>query len=138
MPQEQVIVATMGFDHHENGAISVARILEQAQMNVNYMGRFNTPDKVASQAIADDVDVIGISCHSWEYLTLIPSLLELVKASGRDIPIVIGGSVITDQDAEEMKKMGVAAVFNGAPTDDEIIDGIRDVALRKRGKLQTE
>jgi methylmalonyl-CoA mutase cobalamin-binding domain/chain len=128
MKQEHIIVATMGLDQHENGAIAITRILREAQMRVSYLGRFNTPRSVAESAAAEGVDVVGISCHSWEYLTLVPQLLDELKERGVKAPVVIGGSVITADDAAQMLRRGVGAVVNGAPTDDEVIDTIRRTA----------
>ena len=79
-------------------------------------------------AAAEPVDVVGVSCHSWEYMTLVPELLKELKARGVSAPVVIGGSVITQKDAEQMLRLGVGAVVNGAPSDDQIIDTIRRVA----------
>lgn len=127
MSQETVIVATMGLDQHENGAIAVARILREAQMKVSYLGRFQTPRSIAEAAKAGG-DVIGVSCHSWEYLTLVPQLIAELRAAGVTAPVVIGGSVITADDARLMREAGVAAVVNGAVTDDQIVDIIRGAA----------
>ncbi len=128
MSQEHVIIAMVGLDQHENGAISVTRILREAQMRVSYLGRFNTPESIAELAAAERVDVVGVSCHSWEYITLVPELLKELKARGVEAPVVIGGSVITQKDAARMLRLGVGAVVTGAPSDDEIIDTIRRVA----------
>ena len=132
MEREHFLIGTLGLDQHENGAIAVRRMLEEAQMRVTYVGRFNTPDSIAEEAAQAGVDVIGISCHSWEYLDMVPELLEKLKERGDDRPVVIGGSVITASDAEKMKALGVSAVFNGAPSDDQIIDTLRDLVRSKR------
>jgi methylmalonyl-CoA mutase cobalamin-binding domain/chain len=131
MKQEHVIVATMGLDQHENGAVAITRILREAQMRVQYLGRFNTPRTIAEAAAAEPVDVVGISCHSWEYMTLVPELIRELAARGVTAPVVIGGSVITPSDAARMLELGVSAVVNGAPTDDQVIDTIRRVANRE-------
>ena len=79
MSREFVALAIMGIDQHENGAIAVARVLREAQMKVDYFGKFQTPDLVAEKAIKDGADVIGISCHSWEYLRLVPELIQATE-----------------------------------------------------------
>jgi methylmalonyl-CoA mutase, C-terminal domain len=76
MSRELIALALMGIDQHENGAIAVARVLREAQMKVDYLGKFNTPASVAEKAIMQDADVVGVSCHSWEYLRLVPELVE--------------------------------------------------------------
>jgi methylmalonyl-CoA mutase C-terminal domain/subunit len=125
----------MGMDQHENGAVAVARILREAQMQARYLGRFQTPESVAEGALREGAEVIGISCHSWEYLRLVPRLVEELARRGADVPVVIGGSVITAADAERMKAAGVAAVFAAGARDTEIINCIRDLAARKATTL---
>ncbi len=132
MEREHFLIGTMGLDQHENGAVSVRGILEEAQMRVTYAGRFNTPETISHKAREAGVDVIGISCHSWEYIDMIPELLERLKEDDLNLPVVIGGSVITASDAKKMKELGVSAIFNGSPSDDEIIDTLRDLARQKR------
>lgn len=132
MAREIVTLALMGMDQHENGALAVARTLREAQMQVRYLGRFQTPERIVEQAQSDGAQIIGISCHSWEYLALVPRLLEEIRRSGANLPVVIGGSVITTGDAERMKAAGVAAVFTAGARDGEIIDCIRDLAARRK------
>ena len=67
MSREFVALAIMGVDQHENGVVAVARMLREAQMKVEYFGKFQTPASVADQTIEGDADLVGISCHSWEY-----------------------------------------------------------------------
>ena len=136
MDREHFLIGTLGLDQHENGAVAVRRMLEEAQMRVTYVGRFNTPDSIAQEAAEAGVDVIGISCHSWEYLDMVPELLEKLKERNDNRPVVIGGSVITASDAEKMKAMGVSAVFNGAPSDEDIIDTMRDLARSARHRQE--
>lgn len=128
MDREHFLIGTLGLDQHENGAVAVRRMLEEAQMRVTYVGRFNTPDSIVEEAAEAGVDVIGISCHSWEYLDMVPELLAKLKERNDDRPVVIGGSVITASDAKKMKDLGVSAVFNGVPSDEDIIDTMRDLA----------
>jgi len=137
MSREFVALAVMGIDQHENGAIAVARVLREAQMRVDYLGKFNTPISVADKAIAMGVDVVGVSCHSWEYLSLVPQLVVELRKRGSDIPVVIGGSVITPEDGEKIRESGVSAVFTSSARADEIIECLRELSkARKRGKSQ--
>ena len=129
MSREVIALAVMGIDQHENGAIAVARVLREAQMKVDYFGKFNTPASVAEKAIIQDADIVGISCHSWEYLRLVPELVEELRKRGSDIPVVIGGSVITPEDGEKMQASGVSAVFASSVDTVEMIESLR--ALRK-------
>lgn len=135
MSREFVVLALMGIDQHENGAIALARVLREAQMKVAYLGKFHTPASVAETAIKDDADVVGISCHSWEYLRLVPRLVEELRNRGSDIPVIIGGSVITPEDGEKMRRSGVAAVFASSVDADELIERLRAL-IRSKSKVQ--
>lgn len=132
MSREFVALAIMGIDQHENGAIAVARVLREAQMKVAYLGKFHTPASVAEKAIKQDADVVGISCHSWEYMRLVPQLIEELRNRGSDIPVVIGGSVITAEDAEKMRQAGVAAVFAHATDGEKVIECIRALSAPRK------
>jgi methylmalonyl-CoA mutase, C-terminal domain len=132
MSREFVALAIMGIDQHENGAVAVARVLREAQMKVDYLGKFQTPDSVAEKAIKAGADVIGISCHSWEYLRLVPKLVQQLRTRGSDIPVVIGGSVITPEDGEKMRQSGVAAVFTSSTGSDDVIECVRALSAAKK------
>src|SRR5512146_1300659 len=110
MSGARVLIAILGMDQHELGAIAVARLLRDAGMEVIYAGRFNLPPMIANAAVEEDVDVIGLSCHSWEYTYYIPELMQLLDERQLRIPVMVGGSVVTDSDAEALKAKGVSAV----------------------------
>lgn len=128
MAQEKVSLAVMGMDQHENGVIAVGRILREAQMSTTYLGKLLSPEQVIEGALGFGANVIGISCHSWEYLTLVPQLVEELRKRELNIPVMIGGSVITAEDATKMKDLGVAAVFGAGSRDDEIVEAVRVLA----------
>jgi len=132
MSREFVALAIMGIDQHENGAVAVARVLREAQIKVEYLGKFQTPASVAEKAIRQGADVVGISCHSWEYMRLVPQLIEELKARGSDIPVVIGGSVITPEDSERMRQTGVAAVFTNATDSNALIECVRALSAARK------
>ena len=132
MSREVVALAIMGIDQHENGAIAVARVLREAQMKVAYLGKFHTPESVADKAISEGANVVGISCHSWEYMQLVPQLLEKLKERGSNIPVIIGGSVITPEDGEKMRRAGVAAVFTSGSDSDGLIECVRALSAARR------
>ncbi|SMC77805.1 cobalamin B12-binding domain-containing protein [Novosphingobium sp. B1] len=130
MAQEKISLAVMGMDQHENGVIAVGRILREAQMSTAYLGKLLSPGQVVDGALSHGADVIGISCHSWEYLTLVPQLVEELRSRNLNIPVMIGGSVVTADDAVKMKNLGVAAVFGAGARDDEIVDAVRSLARK--------
>ena len=88
MENKRIFIGTLGMDQHEVGAIAVARLLRDAGMEVLYMGRFNLPAMIVKVCLEEDVDVIGLSCHSWEYLYYLPELMTLMKEKSLDIPEV--------------------------------------------------
>ena len=122
----RVLIAILGLDQHETGALAIARLLRDAGMEVIYLGRFNLPAAIVAAAIQDDVDIIGLSCHSWEYLHYLDELTTRVVDAGVHIPIVIGGSVITEADKRSLT--GVAAAFGATATHEEVIETIRSLA----------
>jgi methylmalonyl-CoA mutase C-terminal domain/subunit len=128
MGKIRVIIGMVGMDQHEVGAIAVSRILMEAGMEVIYLGRFQSPDSIVKAGIDEAADVIGISCHSWEYLYFLPDILSMLKARHVNIPVIIGGSIITDGDKNKSLEMGVAAVFEAGSGKDEIIEKIKELA----------
>ncbi len=128
MSTARVLIGMLGLDQHEVGAITVARLLRDAGMEVIYAGRFNLPAAIVKTAEEEDVDVIGLSCHSWEYLYYIDELMRLLGERGLDIPVVLGGSVITAADEEVLRAKHVAATFGPTAPVDEIPERIRQLA----------
>ncbi|MDP6708456.1 MAG: cobalamin-dependent protein [Alphaproteobacteria bacterium] len=137
MSQARILIGVMGIDQHENGAIAVTRFLREAQMEVSYAGVFNTAESLFEKAMKGEVDVIGISCHSWEYIHYLPELMERLGSADRTVPVVVGGSVLTPKDREELQKLGVAGVFPAGSEPDDIVDAIRDLAA-ERVRQRTE
>jgi methylmalonyl-CoA mutase C-terminal domain/subunit len=131
--RERVIVAILGLDQHETGALAVSSILRDAGMEVIYLGRFASPQTIAATAIDEGVDVVGVSCHSWEYLYSVDELLRLLgQGGGERIPLVVGGSVVTPADGRALREKGVAAVFGPSASADEIVRTVRDLASQYR------
>ena len=98
MRKARIVIGMVGLDQHEVGAVAVSRILMEAGMEVIYLGRFQTPESLVKAGIQEAADAIGISCHSWEYLYFMPDIIELLDKQSADIPVVVGGSVITGGD----------------------------------------
>lgn len=126
----RVLVGVLGMDQHEVGAVAIAKTLRDEGMEVIYTGCFNTPETIVRTAIEEDADVIGISSHSWEYLYYMPELVELLKHNALDIPVVLGGSVITEEDAASMRAKGVAAVFGSGSVMANVVASVKSLAAR--------
>ena len=128
MSKIRIIIGMLGMDQHEVGAIAVSRMLRDQGIEVIYAGRFNTPAGIVKTSLEEDVDLIGLSCHSWEYLHYLPDLLGMLKEENLNIPVIIGGSVITPGDVENVKNLGVAEAFGPSSTKDEIIATVKRIA----------
>lgn len=134
MFKPKIIIGLLGIDQHEVGAIAVACLLRDAGMEVIYAGRYNTPKSLIRMAADEDADIIGISCHSWEYLEYAPELMAMVKAEELTVSVVLGGSVITASDADAMRQVGVAAIFGPEASANQMVQDLRALAeARQRG-----
>lgn len=121
----RVLIGTLGLDQHEVGAVTVTRLLRDAGFEVVYTGRFNLPPGIIKTAQEESVDVIGLSCHSWEYLHYTDELLAGLAAAGLAIPVVLGGSVITAADRASLLTRGVAAAFGPGTRSEDIVATMR-------------
>jgi methylmalonyl-CoA mutase, C-terminal domain len=112
-----VVIAKPGLDGHDRGAKIIARALRDAGMEVIYTGLHQTPEQIVETAIQEDADAVGISILSGAHMTLVPRILDLLRAQGaEDVLVIVGGTIPVD-DVIELKRRGVAAVFTpGAPT----------------------
>jgi methylmalonyl-CoA mutase C-terminal domain/subunit len=121
----RVLVAKPGLDGHDRGAKIVARALRDGGMEVIYTGLRQTPEMIVNAALQEDVDAIGISILSGAHRTIVPRICELLRGEGlEDILVVIGG-IIPDEDIAELKKAGVAEVFQPGASTQQIVDFIR-------------
>jgi methylmalonyl-CoA mutase, C-terminal domain len=121
-PKIRVVIAKPGLDGHDRGAKIIARALRDAGMEVIYTGLHQTPEQIAETAIQEDADAVGISILSGAHMTLVPRILELLRADGADDVLVVVGGTIPADDVAALKAQGVAEVFTpGAPTA-EIVD----------------
>src|SRR5450756_1647417 len=107
----RIVIAKPGLDGHDRGAKVVARALRDAGMEVIYTGLHQTPDQIVETAIQEDADAVGLSILSGAHMTLVPRVLEGLKAQGADDVLVIAGGTIPSDDADELRALGVAEVF---------------------------
>ncbi|HUY58529.1 MAG TPA: cobalamin B12-binding domain-containing protein [Solirubrobacteraceae bacterium] len=121
----RVVVAKPGLDGHDRGAKIIARALRDAGMEVIYTGLHQTPEQIVETVIQEDADAVGLSILSGAHMTLVPRIIELLKAQGVDDVVVTVGGTIPAEDIAELKALGVAEVFTpGAPAQ-AAIDFIR-------------
>jgi methylmalonyl-CoA mutase C-terminal domain/subunit len=107
----RVIVAKVGLDGHDRGAKVVARAFRDAGMEVVYTGLHRTPEEVVEAAVQEDVDVVGLSVLSGAHMTLVPRVLELMRERGLEDVLVVVGGIVPEEDAQALRRMGVAEVF---------------------------
>jgi len=121
----RVLVAKPGLDGHDRGAKVVAAALRDAGMEVIYTGLHQTPEMIASAAVQEDVDVVGLSILSGAHMTLFPRVRDLLRESGRDDVLVTGGGIIPKEDMDELRRLGIGQLFGpGTPTS-ELADYIK-------------
>ena len=128
----RVLIAKPGLDGHDRGAKVVARALRDAGMEVIYTGLRQTPEMVVEAAIQEDVDVIGLSILSGAHMTLVPRVMEGLRANGIDDVVVTVGGIIPDDDVTRLNAIGVKGIFGpGTPTQ-EIIAFIRQAVAERK------
>jgi (2R)-ethylmalonyl-CoA mutase len=127
----RLLVAKPGLDGHSNGAEQIAVAARDAGMEVIYQGIRLTPEQIAAVARDEDVDVIGLSILSGSHLELVPRVVELVRASGADAPVVVGG-IIPEEDRPRLLAAGCAAVYT--PKDFELARIMADIADLAQGR----
>ena len=124
----RVLVAKPGLDGHDRGAKVIARALRDAGMEVIYTGLRQTPEMIVNAALQEDVQVIGLSILSGAHNAIVPRIMELLRERRMEDVVVIVGGIIPDADAVELKKQGVAAVFQPGASLREIVSFIRSSA----------
>jgi methylmalonyl-CoA mutase, C-terminal domain len=120
----RVLVAKPGLDGHDRGAKVIARALRDAGMEVIYTGLRQTPEMIASAALQEDADVIGLSILSGAHNHIAPKLMELLKGKGLDDVLVLIGGIIPDVDIPKLKDIGVKGIFLPGTPMQHIIDFI--------------
>jgi len=113
----RVVVAKPGLDGHDRGAKVIARALRDAGMHVIYTGLHQTPEQIVETALQESAEAVGLSILSGAHMTLVPRILELLRAEGLENVVVVLGGTIPADEAAELKALGVAEVFTpGAET----------------------
>ena len=126
-PTLRVLVAKVGLDGHDRGAKVVARTLRDAGMEVIYAGLRQTPEMIATAALQEDVDVVGLSMHNAAHRTLAPRVVRALRAVGLQTPVVVGG-IVPDVDVPFLTEAGIAAVLGPGSSADDIVEAVRSVA----------
>jgi methylmalonyl-CoA mutase C-terminal domain/subunit len=124
----RVLIAKLGCDIHERGALTLLTVLRDEGMEVIYTGRYQTAKGVANAAVSEDVDVIALSDHTGSLPIIAQSVLaELKKIGVTDIQVVSGG-LLSPQDIKDLEKMGVSGNYGPGTPLEMIVEHIRSVA----------
>src|SRR5690349_8119129 len=121
----RVLVAKPGLDGHDRGAKVIARPLRDAGMEVIYTGLRQTPEMIVNTALQEDVQVIGLSILSGAHNAIVPRVMELLNQQKMTDVLVVVGGIVPDEDAAQLKRLGVAAVFQPGASLQEIVEFIR-------------
>jgi (2R)-ethylmalonyl-CoA mutase len=126
------LVAKPGLDGHSNGAEQIAVAARDAGMEVVYSGIRLTPEQIVASARDEDPDVIGLSILSGSHLSLVAEVQRLMATEGLDIPIILGG-IIPEDDRDNLRKQGIAAVYTPKDFDiSRIMDEIAHLVAARR------
>jgi methylmalonyl-CoA mutase C-terminal domain/subunit len=126
----RVVVAKPGLDGHDRGAKIIARALRDAGMEVIYTGLHQTPEQIVETVIQEDADAVGLSILSGAHMTLVPRIIELLRAQDvHNVVITVGGTIPT-QDVAALKALGVAEVFTPGASTETAINFIRAAVAR--------
>lgn len=123
----RILIAKPGLDGHDRGAKVIARALRDAGMEVIYTGLRSNVEHIVQAAIQEDVQLIGLSMLSGAHKTVAKRILELMKQKNLSIPVIMGG-VIPQKDREELKQLGIAAVFGQETPMDVVVEEVKKLA----------
>jgi methylmalonyl-CoA mutase C-terminal domain/subunit len=130
----RILVAKAGLDGHDRGAKVVARALADAGYEVIYSGLHQTPEMIASAAVQESVDAVGLSMMSGAHMTHFPAVLAALRAAGADEVVLFGGGIVPAEDADALKAQGVAAIFTPGTSTQQVVDWIeRELRPRVEG-----
>ncbi len=122
----RVLVAKPGLDGHDRGAKVIARALRDAGMEVIYTGLRQTPEMIATAALQEDVDAVGISILSGAHNTLCPRIVDLLRENGMDDTLVVVGGIVPQEDIQKLKDHGISEVFLPGTSTEDIVSFLRE------------
>ncbi len=122
----RVLIAKPGLDGHDRGAKVIARALRDSGMEVIYTGLRQTPEMIASAALQEDVDAVGISILSGAHNTLCPRIVNLLRENGMDDTLILVGGIVPQEDISVLKANGVSEIFLPGTSTEDIVTFIRD------------
>jgi methylmalonyl-CoA mutase C-terminal domain/subunit len=131
--KNKVLLAKVGLDGHDRGILMVAMALKDAGMEVIYTGLHQTPEQIASTALQEDVDMVGISSLADAHRTLVPRVVNELRKRGVDAPVFLGG-FIQPEDIPELESQGVKKVFGINTTLKTAVKYIQEYTIERGGE----
>ena len=126
------MIAKVGLDGHDRGAHVVARAFRDAGFEVIYSGLHKAPEEIVQAAVQEDVDVLGISILSGAHKTLVPKIMNGLEEYGaKSETLVLAGGVIPEEDRDDLRDHGIAAIFGPGTPIDETVEFIRENAPQR-------
>ena len=122
-------MAKPGLDGHDRGAKVIARALRDAGMEVIYTGLRQTPEMIVNAALDEDVQVIGLSILSGAHMAIVPRVLDLLREREMADVLVVVGGIIPEDDVQQLKKLGVAAIFQPGSSLESVVNFIRGTVI---------
>ena len=130
----RVLVAKLGLDGHDRGALVLCRAFRDAGMEVIYSGLFCTPEQVAKIAIDEDVDAVAMSLLNGAHTTLFPKVARMLKEKGVTNIVLVGGGIIPEQDKRLLEKEGITGNFGPGTPLETIIKHIIEHVNKLKGR----
>ncbi|MEO9309548.1 MAG: cobalamin B12-binding domain-containing protein [Nitrososphaera sp.] len=128
----KILVAKLGLDGHDRGALVLCRAFRDAGMEVIYSGLFATPERVAQIAEDEDVDAVALSLLNGAHNTLFPRVVKELQKKGLNDVLVVGGGVIPEEDKKGLEKAGISKVFGPGSPLSAIIEHINSGVAKLR------
>ncbi|MFQ5968955.1 MAG: cobalamin B12-binding domain-containing protein [Nitrososphaerales archaeon] len=130
----RVLVAKLGLDGHDRGALVLCRAFRDAGMEVIYSGLFCAPKQVAKMAIDEDVDAVAMSLLNGAHTTLFPKVAGILKEKGAKDIVLVGGGIIPEQDKPLLEKEGITGNFGPGTPLETITRHITEHVGKVKGK----
>jgi len=124
----RVLMAKPGLDGHDRGIKVLSRAMRDAGMEVVYTGLHQTAEQIAQAAIQEDVDVVGLSILSGAHMTLVPKVVDCLRALEAEDIMVLAGGTIPQEDREALLAKGVAAVYTPGAMTRDIVAFVKEKA----------
>ena len=122
----RILIAKPGLDGHDRGAQVVARALRDAGYEVIYTGLRQTPEQIASAAVQEDVDAVGLSILSGAHNSLLPEVKRLLTEQGAADILLFAGGIIPEQDIAPLKAAGVDQIFLPGTSTRDIVGYLKE------------